>query len=396
MKTIVFSLIAIHCINSYARDLVILNALDPVDIYLNYEVKDDYYLGDRHIMVVSESFAFSNEIIADYVVEDYLLSAPVERETSMPNDINYAWHVESLDYSGLEYFPKGEGVVVAVIDTGVDYTHTALEQKIWVNQGEIAGNGIDDDGNGYIDDIHGYDFYNNDADPMDDNRHGTHCAGIIAADPKTNDPYSPQGIAPHVQIMPVKFLGAWGSGSFSDGIKAIKYAVENGANVLSNSWGGSMDDGSQEVELFKEILQYAQDNGVVVVAAAGNNGIDLDLKGDKVYIPGGISKYVDGVVTVASDNRGFPSSFSNTGEWQVQVAAPGSDIISTVIGNEWESLSGTSMATPIVAGLIARGISSNMNPYYAIQALFDTSNDEGEWFDLVQWGSVEPFEYLSK
>jgi subtilisin family serine protease len=128
-------------------------------------------------------------------------------------------------------------IVVAVIDTGVDYTHPDLAANIWTNPGEIPDNGIDDDGNGYVDDVHGYDFINNDNDPMDDNGHGTHCAGVIGA--IGNNGIGIAGVAWKVKIMPLKFLRADGNGDTAASLNAIAYARRMGANVISCSWGGT-------------------------------------------------------------------------------------------------------------------------------------------------------------
>ncbi|HEY1191429.1 MAG TPA: S8 family peptidase, partial [Gemmata sp.] len=155
--------------------------------------------------------------------------------------------------------------VVAVIDSGVDYNHPDLAANIWTNPGEIPGNGVDDDHNGYVDDIHGYDFANNDGDPMDDNDHGTHVAGTIGA--VGNNGVGVAGVNWGVKIMALKFLGANGSGYTSNAIRALDYAVSMGVKVSNNSWGG----GGYDTTLAAAISR-AQTAGHIFVAAAGNSG----------------------------------------------------------------------------------------------------------------------------
>src|SRR5262249_32961835 len=162
-------------------------------------------------------------------------------------------------------------VLVGVVDSGVDYTHPDLAANIWTNPGEIPGNGIDDDGNGFIDDVHGWDFFNDDNDPMDDYGHGTHVAGIIGAVGGNNTGVC--GVAWHVSIVPLKFLGPSGSGPTSGAISAIEYAMQMGIRILNNSWGS--DDFSQTLA---ETLQATAAADVVFVAAAGNLSNNSDLQ----------------------------------------------------------------------------------------------------------------------
>jgi subtilisin family serine protease len=235
-------------------------------------------------------------------------------------------------------------IIVAVIDTGVDYTHPDLAANMWVNTGEIAGNGIDDDHDGYIDDVYGYDFVNNDGDPMDDNSHGTHCAGIIGA--VGDNGTGVAGVIWDVQIMAVKFLGANGSGYTSDAIKALDFAVSHGAQITSNSWGG----GSYSQALSDAITNAAA-HGVIFVAAAGNNGASDDTK---PFYPASYTQ--DNIVAVAATDRyDHLASYSNYGATSVDIAAPGTSIYSTipVSMGSYASKSGTSMATPFVAGALA-------------------------------------------
>ena len=243
----------------------------------------------------------------------------------------------------------GSGTVVAVIDTGVDPNHPDLAANIWSNPGEIPGNGIDDDGNGFIDDVAGWDFVQDDANPMDLHGHGTHVAGTAAAVGSNN--VGVVGMAWGAKIMPVRGLDANGSGFTSDLAQAIEYAAENGADVLNNSWGGF---GISQVLV--DAVAMANGLGAVVVAAAGNSAASVDN-----FEPAGI----EGVIAVgAISPNGQIASFSNHGN-ALSVAAPGVDVLSTRssvspvdqfgarVGQSYLRLSGTSMASPHAAGLSA-------------------------------------------
>lgn len=232
---------------------------------------------------------------------------------------------------------------IAVIDTGVDYTHPDLKSQMWVNDAEKNGqSGVDDDGNGFVDDVYGYDFANNDGDPMDDNEHGTHCSGIIGA---AHNSIGVAGTMANVQIMAIKFLKGNGSGDSVGAIKSIDYAIKMGANVMSNSWGGEADEDSK---LLEEAIERARDHGIAFIAAAGNDSSNNDSKHNYP------SDYeTDNIIAVGShDSSGAKSYFSNYGKTTIDVFAPGSNILSTVPGGKYAKLSGTSMATPYVAGVV--------------------------------------------
>ena len=259
---------------------------------------------------------------------------------------------EQLDYSrGVlrldEAWRRTEGsreVVVAVVDTGVDFNHPDLKNNIWFNAAEKFGrSGIDDDGNGFVDDVYGWDFANNRPNAMDDNNHGTHCAGIIGAE---HNGVGTIGVSPKVRIMPIKFLNSQGSGDLYAAIHSIRYATRMGARIISNSWGG----GGYSI-LLSEAIAEAVAQGVVVVAAAGNSASDNDA------MPTYPANY-PGVVSVASsDATDSLSSFSNYGADTVMVAAPGSQILSTIPGSKMAAYSGTSMAAPQVTGALALALS---------------------------------------
>lgn len=264
------------------------------------------------------------------------------------------------------YTRGDKGVIVAVIDTGVDYEHEDLKENIWINEDEIAGNGIDDDNNGYIDDTIGWDFNQEDNDPMDETGsvwsggnpgHGTHCAGNVGA--TGNNGIGISGAAQEVSIMPIRFLGKDGSGTTAMAIKAIKYAVDNGAQILNNSWGSEGTEGEQEDKALQEMIQYSADHDVLFVAAAGNHSVNNDTASNAGF-PASFDH--DNIVSVAASTSSDElASFSCYGRKTVDIAAPGKAIYSTVPNNGYQSAvipglatwDGTSMATPHVAGVAA-------------------------------------------
>jgi subtilisin family serine protease len=231
---------------------------------------------------------------------------------------------------------------IAVIDSGVDYNHPDLQANIWTNPGEIPGNGIDDEGNGYIDDVHGYDFLFNDPDPMDQNYHGTHVAGTIAA--VANNGIGVAGVNWQGKIVALRFLSAFGTGPVEDAIECIQYVVDNDIRVSNNSWGGGSSTGA-----LYDAIAAAQADGHLFVAAAGNAGSNADLY--PLY-PAAIS--LDSIISVAAtDNDDMLASFSNFGPISVDLGAPGANIYSTFPGGGYAYLSGTSMAAPHVTGVAA-------------------------------------------
>jgi hypothetical protein len=235
--------------------------------------------------------------------------------------------------------------VVAVIDTGLDTTHSVITgtNALWTNPGEIPANGIDDDNNGYIDDIHGWNYIDNSPTIYDDESHGTHVTGIILS--LDQNIYTTPLHESKIQIMPLKFLNGSGVGSTSDAIRAIYYATNMGASVLNNSWGGS--DYSSALN---EAIAYSYGKGALFVAAAGNSGADNDASPE---YPANYT--VPNVISVAATtDYDYLASFSNFGASTVQIGSPGVYILSTVPNNGFATMSGTSMATPFVSGTAAQ------------------------------------------
>jgi subtilisin family serine protease len=236
----------------------------------------------------------------------------------------------------------GQGALVAVLDTGVNMAHPDLSGALWTNPGEIPGNGIDDDHDGFVDDVHGADVVNHDGDPADDEGHGTHVAGIIAA--RANDGEGGSGLAPDATLMIVKVLDGARAGTAADLAAGIEYALAHGARIMNTSVNG--DAVSPEL---RAALADATAAGAIVVASAGNDGRDIDAQ------PSYPASYPDaGLLTVASEGRGgLLSTFSNRGAADVDVAAPGEDILSTSADGGYELRSGTSMAAPFATATLA-------------------------------------------
>jgi len=245
-------------------------------------------------------------------------------------------------------------VVVAVIDSGVDYTHPDLAANVWTNPREVAGDGIDNDANGFVDDVRGWDFANADADPMDDDGHGTHVSGTIGA--VGNNAIGVTGVNWRVSIMGLKFLDAEGNGYTSDAVAAVKYATrmrrDFGANVvaINASWGGE----TRSTALANAIAAAGR-AGILFVTAAGNESSNNDRTPS---YPANLSD--DSVIAVAATNHSNRlAAFSNYGSTTVDLAAPGVGILSTVPGGGYASFSGTSMATPYVTGTVALMAAAN-------------------------------------
>ncbi len=309
----------------------------------------------------------------EYAEPNYLYKAlegeppevPPEVPPEIPNDTDFQklWGLHNTgqpDFSGQVGFPgadisilplwkKGvtgsKGVIVAVIDTGVEWDHTDLVDNVYTNpieSGANAVNGKDDDGNGFIDDVHGWNFAAHTNNSKDDHGHGTHVSGTIGA--MGNNGLGVVGVNWQVSILPVKFLTSSGSGTLTDAIEAINYARIMGAKIMSNSWGGGGFS-----QAMQDAILSAKNAGVLFIAAAGNDGSDNDA------LPSYPASYpLDNVISVAAtDNQDKLASFSNYGARTVHLAAPGVRIYSTVKDGGYTQMSGTSMATPHVSGIAA-------------------------------------------
>ncbi len=290
---------------------------------------------------------FSMEKILAYVEPDYF-----SHITTTPNDARWSdlWGMVKVNATGAWDVTTGStNVIVAVIDTGIDLTHPDLVSNLWVNAAETNGlTGVDDDGNGKIDDVYGWDFVNNDKTPADDNSHGTHCAGTVGA--VGNNALGVAGVCWKVRLMALKAADAAGLLADSDIAEAVHYASDKNADVISASFGGS--DSS---DTMRDAIIYANSKGVLFVAAAGNDGSNNDSM--PVY-PAGYD--IPNVVAVAAtDQSDALASFSNYGQSSVDLAAPGVNIYSTIPGGNIGSMQGTSMACPHVAGAAALLLSAN-------------------------------------
>lgn len=256
--------------------------------------------------------------------------------------MNELYGLEKIQAAAAWKLTRGsKKVVIANIDTGVDYNHPDLSNNLWRNKAEIPNNKIDDDNNGSVDDLIGYNFRDGVAMPYDDNSHGSHTIGTIAA--TGGNGVGVSGVMQVASIMALRFLGGYdGSGTTEDAISCIDYATKNGASIMSNSWGG----GGKSTAL-EDSIKRANAKGVLFVAAAGNESSNND---NKATYPA--SYNVPNILVVAAtDQNDSMASFSNFGLKSVHVAAPGVKILSTFPKNSYGAISGTSMATPHVAGL---------------------------------------------
>ncbi|MFO0983904.1 MAG: S8 family serine peptidase [Planctomycetota bacterium] len=277
----------------------------------------------------------------------------IVRAVGTPNDPSFSaqWGFNQANDADIDapeawdIHTDATSVLVAVIDTGTQYTHPDLADNIWTNPGEIPGNGIDDDLNGYVDDVHGYDWVNNDGDPIDDHGHGTHTAGTVGA--RTNNAIGVAGVCWQARIMVLKFLSSGGSGSIANSILAVEYSMDNGAMLSSNSWGCYCSAG--DMQGLKDAVDAAGDVGMLFVAAAGNSASNND---SSPFYPASFD--LPEVFSIAASNAADTlASFSNYGAVSVDIAAPGESIYSTWPTSTYTYLSGTSMACPHAAGAVA-------------------------------------------
>ena len=240
----------------------------------------------------------------------------------------------------------GEGVVVAVVDTGVNYNHSAISQNMWVNEAEKTGSpGVDDDSNGFMDDIYGYNFIGKTPDPKDDMMHGSHVAGTIAGLSAKDFFY---GVAPNARIMAIKTHSSAGEGTEEAVVKGIMYAADMGAKIINCSWGGA-PEAEKESKVLYDAIVYASSKGAVVVASAGNDSTNIDVKPS--YPASYQTNNLIAVAATSSDDS--LSYFSNYGKKTTHVAAPGSNVLSINYKGGYTQASGTSMASPHVSGVAA-------------------------------------------
>jgi len=282
----------------------------------------------------------------------------------------------------------GKGVVVAVIDSGVDYTHPDIDDNLWFNESEIPGNGIDDDNNGFIDDWRGWDFLDNDNDPKDTDPvggHGTHVAGIIAGE---NNSFGVTGVAPDAKIMAIRSLGIF-RGEDDPITGGIRYAVDNGADVINLSLGSQGENPG-----ISEAVRYANENGVVVVMASGNDGLSAISGGQrfsqKVY-PAQLASEIGLAVGAVEKNKAIADFTNRAGSTpQNYVVAPGKEVYSSLLSDRYDFWEGTSMAAPHIAGVAALIISANPNLNLAQVENLITSTANP--FGLTENGIFDPLE----
>lgn len=313
-----------------------------------WRLPDDHLDRAVRVLLASPAVAWAEPNYTLSLTLDTAQDSPLAVSPNLtPNDPNYLSYTQYyLKRLGVEdawdITVGSQKIVVAIIDTGIACDHEDLVGHCWRNEDEIANNGVDDDGNGYVDDVGGWNFYLDGPDTSDVHYHGTHVAGIVAA--TLNNGVGIVGIAPGVTLMPLGIFSPRGVGTYYDLIRAILYATDNGARVINMSLGATTYSRGEA-----EAVAYAARHGVTLVAAAGNQG------SDRLFYPAAHPEVIGVSATDVNDNR---ASFSNHGDY-VSVAAPGVSILSTIPGNGYGILSGTSMASPHVAGLAALLLSRN-------------------------------------
>ncbi|AEA43674.1 S8 family serine peptidase [Fluviicola taffensis] len=287
---------------------------------------------------------------------EYAEKVPLDKFCLTPNDPSYSsqWGLTNINApTAWNYFSTGSNVVIAIVDDAVERTHADLSPNLWVNTGEIAGNNIDDDNNGYIDDINGYDVGSNDNNPNPPSSaydHGTHVAGISSA--RSNNGVGVASIGFSCKLMCVKSTTT--VGQVTNGYDGIVYAAASGADIINMSWGGPGASTTGQ-----NVVNYAVSQGCILIAASGNDNVNTQ------FYPAAYNNVVSVAATTSSNTK---ASFSNYGTW-IDISAPGNNIYSTTVGNTYGNKSGTSMASPMVAGLA--GLMKSLNPNMPNAALIN-------------------------
>lgn len=322
----------------------------------------------------------------DYVEPDYPINAiPQNPAAIIPDDPYFSkqWFHSTLN--SLEAWSVNDGsdeIVAAVVDTGVDYTHPDLTDNMWVNKQEVL-NGRDDDGNGYIDDIHGWNFAANNNDPRSTAKspHGSHVAGLIGA--RGNNHVGVVGVAPKVKMMALKFMDDSGAGITSNAVKAIDYAIQKKVFLINNSWGSN-----RYSRTLSDAITRAAKVGILFFAAAGNGNKGVGYNIDAIpWYPASYPQW--NVFSIAATTSGDKlTEFSNFSKTKVDVAAPGYAMYSTVSGTSYQMMSGTSMATPVVSGLavLVKAANPDLNPAQILNIIRESSDKVPALQDKVRSG----------
>lgn len=350
---IIFTILSFFCLSAWANSqkwiIKVSNNKLEANLFANhcsYEILNPNLGGDIFSVQCESKKSIYNVLLTFGAVQaeaDQTLK--MFSELSDPESGNQ-WALDFLNVRSFwrDYSTGDPRVKIAIIDSGIDYMHEDLSANIALNYQEIAGNGIDDDKNGYVDDVFGWNIFDNTNDPMADFDlvHGTHVAGVVGA--VANNEIGIAGLNWKAAIIPIKLYGPKGETTMEKAIRSFDYAVARGAKIINASWGGP-----KESLLLGEVIKRCQDKGILVVAAAGNEGKDNDS------VPTYPANYsFDNIISVASINlHNQLSAFSNWGAKTVHVAAPGESILSTTNGNRYGYKDGTSMAVPHIAGIAA-------------------------------------------
>lgn len=357
MVYIVFTILFFSCLSAWANSpkWIIKTNNSRLEASLiadncSYEILNPNLGGD----ILSVQCDSLKKIIRNILSSPDVLRAEVDQTWKMFSEFSDLSDPEiqnqwALDFINVRSFWRDHSigdskVKIAIIDSGIDYRHEDLSANIALNNQEIAGNEIDDDKNGYVDDVYGWNSFDKTNDPMADFDlvHGTHVAGVIGA--VANNEIGMAGLNWKTAIIPIKLFGPKGEATIEGAIRSFDYAVARGAKIINASWGGV-----KESALLQEVVKKCQDKGILIVAAAGNEGKDNDLA------PTYPANYpFDNIISVASINlHNQLSGFSNWGANTVHVAAPGESILSTTNGNRYGYKDGTSMAVPHITGIAA-------------------------------------------